>query len=146
MAKRDVVLSIKPIYSDRILAGDKTIELRRRFPVEAPHGAIAYIYSSSPVKAMVGTASIGDVLRLPVAQIWAEFGGLAFIERPLFDKYFEGLEYGYAIVFDGVKSFSRPLPLDELREKFGFEPPQSFLYAKHDLRRALQNEPSNVSH
>ena len=144
--QRDVVLSIKPVYSEKILTGEKTVELRRRFPVAAPHGAIAYIYSSSPVKAMVGTASIRDVWRLPVEQIWTEFESLAFIERPLFDKYFEGLEYGYAIVFDGVKSFSRPLPLDELREKFGFEPPQSFLYAKHDLRRALQNEPSNVSH
>ncbi|MEO0917610.1 MAG: Cro/Cl family transcriptional regulator, partial [Pseudomonadota bacterium] len=36
--------------------------------------------------------------------------------------------------------------LSELREKFGFEPPQSFLYAKHNLRKALQDEPAIVSH
>ncbi|WP_281300517.1 MULTISPECIES: helix-turn-helix domain-containing protein [unclassified Iodidimonas] len=144
--QRDVVLSIKPVYSEKILTGEKTVELRRRFPVAAPHGALAYIYSSSPVKAMVGTASIRDVLKLPVEQIWNKFESKAFIERPLFDKYFEGLDYGYALVFDDVKSFTRPLPLHELREKFGFEPPQSFLYAKHDLRRALQDEPSSVSH
>jgi len=144
--QRDVVLSIKPIYSEKILAGQKTVELRRRFPVAVPHGALAYIYSTSPVKAMVGTASIRDVLKLPVEKIWTEFESAAFIERPLFEKYFEGLDYGYALVFDDVKSFTRPLPLHELREKFGFEPPQSFLYAKYNLRRALQDEPSSVSH
>lgn len=144
--QRDVVLSIKPIYSEKILAGQKTVELRRRFPVAAPYGALAYIYSSSPVKAIVGTASIRDVLKLPVEQIWTEFESTAFIERPLFDKYFEGLSFGFALVFDDVKSFTRPLPLQELRARFGFEPPQSFLYAKHDLRKALQDEPSSVSH
>ncbi len=144
--QRDVVLSIKPVYSEKILTGDKTVELRRRFPVSAPNGALAYIYSTSPVKAMVGTASIRDVLKLPVEQIWTEFEGAAFIERSNFDKYFDGLDQGFALVFDDVRAFSRPLPLSELREKFGFEPPQSFLYAKHDLRKALQDEPAIVSH
>lgn len=144
--QRDVVLSIKPVYTERILAGQKTIELRRRFPVAAPRGVLAYIYSSSPVKAMVGTAWIRDVLKLPVEEIWTEFKSKAFIERMSFDEYFDGLDYGYALVFDEVKSFNRPLPLHELREKFGFEPPQSFLYAKHNLRKALRDEPSSVSH
>jgi len=144
--QRDVVLSIKPIYSEKILEGRKTVELRRRFPVSAPNGTLAYIYSTSPVKAMVGTASIRDVLKLPIEQIWAEFEATAFIERKQFDKYFDGLDHGFALVFDEVRAFSRPLPLTELREKFDFEPPQSFLYAKRDLRRALQDERAIVSH
>lgn len=145
-AQRDVVLSIKPAYSEKILEGSKTVELRRRFPVTAPSGAIAYIYATSPVKAMVGTAEIREVHKLPIEQIWTEFESTVFIERAKFDKYFEGLEHGFALVFDDVKAFSRPLPLSELREKFGFEPPQSFLYAKHNLRRALRDEPAVVSH
>lgn len=145
-SQRDVVLSIKPVYSEKILEGRKTVELRRRFPVSAPSGAIAYIYATSPVKAMVGVAEISDILKLPIEQIWREFEASASIERDKFDKYFEGLSEGYALVFDDVKSFSRPLPLSELREKFGFEPPQSFLYAKRDLRKALRDEPSIVSH
>lgn len=98
------------------------------------------------MKAMVGTASIRDVLKLPVEQIWTEFESTAFIERPHFEKYSDGLDHGFAVVFDEVKAFSRPLPLSELREKFGFKPPQSFLYAKNDLRKALQYEPAIVSH
>lgn len=145
-SQRDVVLSIKPMYSEKILEGRKTVELRRRFPVAAPSGAIAYIYSTSPVKAMVGTAEIRHVLKLPVEQIWTEFESTAFIKREKFDQYFEGLDHGFALVFDEVKPFSRPLPLKELREKFGFEPPQSFLYAKRDFRKALKDEPAIVSH
>lgn len=144
--QRDVVLSVKPDYSEKILDGHKTVELRRRFPISAPSGAIAYIYATSPIKAMVGTAEISDVLKLPIEQIWTEFESSASIERNKFDKYFEGLSEGYALLFDEVKSFSRPLPLSELREKFGFEPPQSFLYAKRDLRKALRDEPAIVSH
>ena len=144
--QRDVVLSVKPAYSEKIFAGHKTVELRRRFPVSAPSGAVAYIYSTSPVKAMIGTASIRDVLKLPVEQIWTEFESTALIERPHFDKYFDGLDHGFALMFNDVRTFSRPLPLSELRERFGFEPPQSFLYAKRDLRKALQDEPAIVSH
>ena len=144
--QRDVVLSIKPLYSEKILAGQKTVELRRRFPASAPSGTLAYIYSTSPVKAMVGTALIRDVLKLPVKRIWTEFESAAFIERPHFDKYFDGLDHGFALVFDNVEALPRPLPLSELREKFGFEPPQSFLYAKRDLRKAIQDEPAIVSH
>lgn len=107
---------------------------------------MAYIYSTSPVRAMVGIAEIKDVLKLPVQQIWSEFEDTAFIERNDFDSYFHGLEFGFALLFEEIKPFSRPIPLTELREKFGFEPPQSFLYASRDLRKALRDEATVVSH
>lgn len=142
--QRDVVLSIRPHYSEKIMEGRKTVELRRRFPISAPGGTIAYIYATSPVRAMVGVAEIRDVLKLPVEQIWAEFEGAASVGRTDFQKYFQGLDFGFALLFDDVRSFSRPIPLDELRQKFGFEPPQSFLYASRDLRKALKHEPAVV--
>jgi predicted transcriptional regulator/DNA-binding XRE family transcriptional regulator len=144
--QRDVVLSIRPQYSDKIVEGSKTVELRRRFPMSAPKGTIAYIYSTSPVRAMIGVAEIKSVLKLPIAQIWRQFKKQAFITRMDFDKYFEGVDYGYVLLFGGARPFSQPMPLSLLREKFDFEPPQSFLYAKHDLRKALKHESSIVSH
>lgn len=144
-SQRDVVLSIKPVYSEKILDGRKTVELRRRFPMSASSGTLAYIYATSPIKAMVGAAEIRDVLRLPVEQIWRRFKESASIDQENFDKYFYGVSQGFVLVLSGVKSFSRPLPLSELREKYGFEPPQSFLYAKNELRKALRNEPAVVS-
>lgn len=144
--QRDVVLSIKPQYSEKIMAGFKTVELRRRFPISSPKGTMAYIYSTSPVRAMVGMVEIKSVLKLPVAEIWQRFEKAAHIKKIDFDKYFEGVEHGFALVFTETRAFSKPLPLAELREKYGFEPPQSFLYAKHNLRKALNNEPSIVSY
>ncbi len=144
--KRDVVLSIKPHYTDKIIQGLKTVELRRRFPVSAPQGTLAYIYSTSPVMAMVGMAEIQDVLKLPIEEIWQEFSENAFIERDQFDRYFAGVEEGYALKFTNVRAFQRPMHLSELRVKFGFEPPQSYLYAKHNLRKALRNEQAIVSY
>ena len=143
--RRDVILSIKPAYSEKILKGVKTVELRRRFPLSAGQGAIAYIYSTAPVRALVGAAEITNVERLPVDALWRQHGKSASIRKPDFDAYFSGLEEGYALKFNQARPFSRPLNLVELKERFGFKAPQSFLYAKPNLQRALQNEHSNLS-
>jgi predicted transcriptional regulator len=145
-SKKDVVLSVRPLYSEKIILGKKTVELRRRFPVSSPRGTIAYIYSTSPVRAMVGSVEIEGVHKLPIPEIWKKFGKMAQIDRNDFDGYFSGLEVGFALKFRNVRPFIRPIDLSELRKRFGFEPPQSFLYASPVLRTALQDEYSNVSH
>mmetsp|Transcript_29090 Transcript_29090/g.55966 ORF Transcript_29090/g.55966 Transcript_29090/m.55966 type:complete len:265 (+) Transcript_29090:69-863(+) len=142
---RDVVLSIKPEYSTRIITGEKTVELRRRFPVSAPNGTLAYIYSTSPERAMVGVAEIAIVRKLSVEDIWSNYSTVACIRRPDFDRYFEGLDQGFALEFANARPFKNPMPLADLRERFSFEPPQSFLYAKHDFRRAMKDEYPIVS-
>jgi predicted transcriptional regulator len=144
--QRDVVLSVRPKYSEKIIQGHKTVELRRRFPVSAPRGTIAYIYSTSPVRAMVGRAEIVDVKKLSVEEIWRTHSSRAFIEKADFEAYFDGLGMGYVLSFANAVALPRHIELSELRERFGFEPPQSFLYAKSLLRRALRDEYSDVSH
>jgi predicted transcriptional regulator len=142
--KRDVVLSVRPVYSDKIFEGKKTVELRRRFPISAPPGTVAYIYSTSPVRAMVGSAKIESVNKMPITEIWKAFGKRAQISKPDFDCYFEGITDGFALAISNARAFSRPIDLAELRSRFGFEPPQSFLYATPDLRTALRHEYPNV--
>lgn len=142
---RDVVLSIKPFYSEEILSRRKTVELRRRFPASTRRDATAYIYATSPVMAIVGTAKISDVRKLPINDLWSEFSGSASIDRGQFDSYFRGLDDGFALLLHDAQEFSRPYPLTELRKRFEFKPPQSFLYAKEDLVEALKNEQTVVS-
>jgi len=139
-ASRGVVLSIHPKYSEKILEEQKTVELRRRFPVPEPTAITLYIYSTSPVQAMVGVARIKEVQELPVQQIWTEFQENALINHKDFTKYFRGLKSGFVLILYDIKPFPRQIPLRRLREEFGFEPPQSFLYIKNDLRKALQDE------
>ena len=143
--QRDIIISIKPQYSENILVGRKTVELRRRFPTSASRGTIAHIYSTSPVQAMVGCAEISDIIRLPVSEIWRVYGEDALIERRDFESYFTGLSEGVALKFTNIQQLPRQLNLSELRSRFGFEPPQSFLYAKPELQGALHDAYAKVS-
>lgn len=145
-ARRDVVFSIKPQYAERILEGVKTIELRRRFPVDVPAGTSALIYTSSPTRALTGVAEIKSVYKLTPKAIWLAYAKDACITREDFDDYFTGLEYGYAIRLAHARALRRPVELSELRDRFRFEPPQSYLYAKPELRKALRYELSELPH
>ncbi|MAM76639.1 helix-turn-helix domain-containing protein [uncultured Tistrella sp.] len=143
--RRDIVISIKPNYSGKIFDGIKTIELRRRFPSSVISGATAYIYSTSPEMALVGTTKIENVERLELSTLWKKHGRSASIKKIDFDEYFSGLKEGFALKLSMPRRFARPLTLPELKERFGFKAPQSFLYPKPDLQKALRNEQTNIS-
>ena len=142
--QRDVVLSIKPQYSEKIILGRKTVELRRRFPINVPEGTIVYVYSTTPVRAIIGYAQIKGVLKKPIAQIWHDHSDTAFIKKEDFDAYFAGVEHGFVLCFENAQALENKITLTELREKYHFQPPQSFLYAKPLLKKALENEHTSL--
>lgn len=137
LVHRDLILSIKPKYADKIIAGLKTVELRRRFAREAVIGARVFIYSSSPAKVMVGYATISDVRYLPVRRIWELYGAEACITRAEFDKYFAGVEDGYAIALSKPRRLSKSATMESLKKRFGFRAPQSYRYAGLEYRALL---------
>lgn len=141
---RDVVFSIKPEYSQKIASGEKTVELRRRFPLSVPIGTTALIYETSPTRALSGIAEIGEVHKRTPLEIWKAFGDRACIARRDFDAYFDGVEKAFAIELRCGRPLRRPLSLSELRDRFSFEPPQSFLYATPMMREALLNERAQI--
>lgn len=142
---KDIILSIKPEYSQQIIAGSKKVELRRRFPKNIPSGTLAYIYSTSPQRALIGIAEIELVAELALEQLWDSFSHVSGIEKPKFDEYFSGLDKGFGIVFSKVYPLKKPICLQELRERFNFEPPQSFLYSKSKMKDALRHEYADLS-
>jgi len=141
---RDVVFSIKPEYCSKIIEGRKTVELRRRFPMSVPPGTTALIYATSPTRALLGIAEIGEVHRRSPNEIWETFADRACIAREDFDSYFAGVDRGFVIELRRARSLRRPLQLSELRSRFSFEPPQSFLYATQQMREALHYECSEM--
>ncbi|KFL28050.1 hypothetical protein JP74_04420 [Devosia sp. 17-2-E-8] len=142
---RDVVFSIKPEYSQKIVSGEKTIELRRRFPMSVPAGTTALIYETSPTRALSGVAEIGGIHKLTPLDVWSAFGDRACIARKDFDIYFSGAESAFAIELKHGRPLPRSLGLKELRERFSFEPPQSFLYATPEMQEALLYERAQIS-
>ncbi len=131
---RDVIFSIRPVHAAKILEGSKTVELRRRFTGGVRPGALALIYSTSPTSALTGTARIKEVQKLPIPDLWQKHRAAACLKKQEFENYFAGLKLGYAIVLNSAKPLPRPVGLVELRQRFGFEPPQSYQYISADIR------------
>jgi predicted transcriptional regulator len=129
---RPFVLSIRPTYVERILAGNKTIELRRRFPSLLEPG-VALIYATAPVQAIVASVRVVVVETLSLATLWRRRGRGAAVTREEFDAYFDGTEKGCALVLRDVVRFPRPIHLTDLAHRFEFSPPQSYCYWKASL-------------
>jgi predicted transcriptional regulator len=122
-----VLLSIRPEFSDAILDGRKTYELRRRvFGRRDVRRCV--IYSSSPIRRVVGDFRIEKVLALTPRKLWEVTSRGAAIDRRRFDAYFQGLEIGFALKIGSVHRFSRSR---DLHRYCGLrQPPQSFCYLR----------------
>jgi predicted transcriptional regulator len=136
---RDILVSVRPHFVSKILSGEKTVELRRKFPEAGTAGALALLYSSSPISAIVGYARIKHVLKLPLSTIWKEYGAASCISRADFHAYFADLKSGFAILLDGVHEFRRPIKAADLRLQFGVVPPQSYRYLSGELVASLSD-------
>jgi predicted transcriptional regulator len=143
---RDVIFSVRPVHAEKILDGTKTVELRRRFTGGVRPGALALIYATSPTSALTGFARIQDVQRLALRDLWEKHRTGACLRKTEFETYFSGLENGYAIVLNSAKSLRPPVGLHELRQRFGFEPPQSYQYASSYMRGLVERDRSQAPH
>ena len=125
---RMIVLSLKPRFAQAILAGVKTVELRRTVPkIVIPTRAL--LYAASPVRALLGTCVITSVRSADLAALWHDYGSRSELSFHEFQQYFEGVDTGTALTLSDPQALSRPIPLQDLRAKpRGFRPPQSFAY------------------
>jgi predicted transcriptional regulator len=114
---------------DRILAGLKTVELRRRFPKPVGRTKVL-LYSTSPVQAIVCHAVLEEVSHLSIQALWRRFARAAAVTREEFDSYFQGVETGCALRLTKIRALEIPLDLADLARRFKFAPPQSYCYWK----------------
>lgn len=127
-AAKAILLSIRPRYAELILAGDKTVELRKRCP-SLPAGTLVVMYASAPTCAIVGAFELGGILRLPPAELWASHGDRTGVSRELFERYYEGRGEAVGLVVGEVLRLSQRVELGRLRELWdAFHPPQSYRY------------------
>jgi len=130
MTGNAIVLSIRPKYAEKIFKGIKTVELRRVRPKYITKGTLALVYVSSPVRALVGAFKIDQVIVEPLGDLWKTVRGKACISPAEFDVYFHGASSGVGIFFSELWLLPKPIKLQALKEIMGFQPPQSFRYAK----------------
>lgn len=139
-AERALLISIRPKYANAILDGTKSIELRRTLPTLGPD-ALALIYSSSPTKALVGWATIGQIFRATPTALWREHKRATGVTPAEFKDYFEGRTKAYGLHLSAVGRAERAVHLAELRT-YGLEPPQSWRYVTADLAESLRRSMS----
>jgi predicted transcriptional regulator len=130
-----ILISIKPQYTDLILAGTKRVELRRAVPIQAIK-AMA-IYSSAPIQAIVALVEIAEVIQASTSRLWEiardNGGGLT---RSELRSYYSGKKVGFAIMLGKVKHFDNPVDPRLIFPKF--TPPQSFRYLTSDELKKLE--------
>lgn len=126
--QRDILMSIRPIYSDLIFGGQKKAELRRRTP-HASAGTRVWVYSTAPEKAIVGSFTIADIVKAHLPELWKMVGHASAVERIDFDNYFRGKNCGCAIMLEEPQRLKSPISLNHLREIVpGFHPPQAYRF------------------
>lgn len=136
---KDFLVSVRPQYAAKILGGEKTVELRRRFPDSGSIGATLFIYSSSPIRALVGRVKIKDVQKLSVSEIWKEHSEAACISKKDFYRYFSGVKFGFAIMLGTVHPMPR-VTASDLELQFGIVPPQSYRYVAENFLSLMADE------
>lgn len=122
--RRYVLMSIKPIYCNRIIAGDKLYEYRKSIFLDFPKRI--YIYSSFPVRRIIASFEPIYIINSTPGLIWAHTFQSGGITAESFDDYFSGKDAAFAIRIGIVHKFTRPVSLSELVP--GIKAPQNFCY------------------
>ena len=122
-----LLMSIKPKYVDRILDGQKKVELRRKF-TDKWIGKKISIYASKPAAALAGEAVIRDVVVDRPEQVWRRFGPDTGCSDQEFAEYVGEADAVYAICLDQVRRYSNPIGHRQVSDLLDVKlvPPQSY--------------------
>lgn len=137
-----MLLSVHPRFATAILAGRKTVEVRRQ-RVAAPPGTPVLIYATSPTMALVGMARIAAVQTASPREVWSAHRAHTGISRREYDAYMKGATRASGLTLEDPVSFEEPVSLSELRTAGSFHPPQSYRYMRaDDLRQVAEAVPA----
>lgn len=125
---KGLLMSIKPEFVDKIEKQEKMIEIRKKINPKWK-GCRVTIYSSSPMQAIHGYATIGDVKKGTPDEIWSQFGNWLGCSRKQFNEYTDTCSKVYAIPLKDYKPYAAPLLLNQISHLLDkdLKPPQSHL-------------------
>jgi type I restriction enzyme S subunit len=121
-----VIISIKPEFVDKIISGEKKYEFRKTIWKKEKNIQRITIYSSSPVRKIVGFFIIEKILKGTPEAIWLHCQEYAGISEEKFFNYFNDIELAYAIKIGRLEIFKKPLDPKEMVQNF--KAPQNFMY------------------
>jgi predicted transcriptional regulator len=126
VSKGDIVISVQRKFVERIIAGEKAAELRRRAPRIQP-GCRVWIYTKAPDAIITICVTVERVVKGSPREIWRLHRMALGVSLDEFEAYFGDTEEGCAIFFKEVEDVSPGVALSEIRSRSkGFHPPQFF--------------------
>lgn len=128
-APRVVLFAIKPIFVQSILAGSKTVEIRRRFGADY-EGCLALIYASAPTQALVGVTRILALHVDTPDSIVERFGGRAGASAHVLRAYLADCRRAHAIELAPPAAVPAVSLADLRRAIPGFRPPMNYAVFK----------------
>lgn len=129
---RTLLMSLKPEFADLCLKGKKQVEFRRRFS-QKHVGATIVFYVSHPVRRFLFTAVIASIEHAKTKTLWSTYKDAGGIRRADFNRYFTGVEHGFAINLNNINPLPQQTSLDCARATCPeFRPPQSFKVLEAD--------------
>jgi len=139
MDENSIILSIKPQHANKIFSGEKKFEFRKRIWTD-PYTRKVYVYSSAPIKMIIGHFYINHVFTDHPSGLWDffDFEREAAISKEEFFEYFgEGIT-AHAIEITKPLKFQVPINPKEFDPEF--RAPQNFMYidgVNEDLQAKL---------
>lgn len=122
-----LLLTIKPEFASRLLSGEKTIEVRRRFHGRW-RGARVALYASSPERALVGEATIDNITSSSPSELWEAHGEQIGCSHDEFQAYSGTTDELFAIRLRDVTPYVSRMPLCQVEYLLeeDLAPPQSY--------------------
>ena len=96
------LLSIYKEYADRIFAGDKLFEFRKRRPEWLNTGTHIVLFSADEPKIILGGFTVAGIWQGSPASLWKRTSSRAGIDRNSYFRYYEGLSVAYAFLISEV--------------------------------------------
>lgn len=121
----EALFSIKPKFAEKILNGIKIYEYRKIFPSKKIDKII--IYSTYPVKKVVGEVEVLDIIQMEKEELWNMTKDKSGITKNFFDKYYETKDKAVAYKLGKVIRYEEPKLLDSIGIKVA---PQSYIYLR----------------
>lgn len=119
-----VLISIKPEYASAIVEGRKQVEFRKR--VFSDTVERAFVYSSSPIKSILGSFAIRHIEKGTPNYIWERYSKCGCISKSKYYDYFQNHDVAFGIEILKFDSYRHPLDPFCIDSKF--RAPQSFCY------------------
>ena len=127
-----ILLSIEPVYVERILDGTKRFEFRK--VVGKKRVTEIVIYCTSPVMKVIGEAKVSNTLVDAPEVIWKLTRNYSGITKDFFDSYYKGKNLAVAYELSEIQKYPEPMGLDDLGISYA---PQSFMYLNDEARCSL---------